>query len=130
MYLSFHSKVGQHVLDIVNLCFFDRFIGLSRCHIDVNVLCGFDLSTFFFFYLIENVIEHFLNCQIFTSTSSSSDSLPTMSRILSSIYFCLILDYSPSKMISCSFSEYFSCSFKWSPTVSSAPMVSMSMTAC
>jgi hypothetical protein len=65
-----------------------------------------------------------------TSTSSSSDYPPTISRILSSIYFCLILAYSPSKMMSCSFSEYFYCSFKWSETVSKASIVSMSIMAC
>lgn len=67
---------------------------------------------------------------IHTSTSSSSDSPPTISLSLSSISFCLILAYSPSKMMSCSFSEYFYCSFRWSETVSKASMVSMSMMAC
>lgn len=122
------SQIGKHIFDIIDFFLCHIFVGID-IDVNIDILFTFYLLFLISFNLIEKVIKHILDILMGTSTSSSSESFPTMSFSFSSIYFCLILAYSPSSITSCSFYEYFSCSLRWSVTLSRASIVSISMMA-
>lgn len=122
------SQIGEHILDIVGFFLF-LLVGDLYSRVDIDVLpC--DLLLLVVLDFVHEIGKHLLSYITVTSTYSSSESLSSISFILSSIYFCLILASAPSRIISCILSEYFSCSFMCSVTLSKASIVSMSMTAC
>ena len=80
------SEIGEHVLDFVSLLLLDILRSMGRLGIYVDGFAS-DLLFLLGVDFLHEIVEHFLSNKQSTSTSSSSEASPSMSCILSLIYF-------------------------------------------